>query len=233
MNVISGLDRARGSQRGRARWCGRHLRRVGVAVLTLTASALVSSGLPAAASHVAVDANPITVPSTPMTVTKYDRGVANRHGFHIVIGPDGTERSIPVTAAARAAVVRADASLATRSGDIRAGEVVGNCGTAYLYGYDYGSRSTGIVTGFRTNLPTVSFRWSVAVTDPGGSFTKTWGPRENFPVDNLWGDSHSWTAGRTGSALAGIRTGFTTSYAVTIDGGWCTAGPATAAWRIT
>jgi hypothetical protein len=176
------------------------------------------------------DATSVTV---PLTLVGYDSEIAARNGFRIVTDPDGRQRSIPVTAAARRAMAEhAISSPVTGQSPGTLGTVIGDCGTATLDATALGSRRSTIVTGFTVKVPAYSFRWSIAVTDPGGSFTKTWGPAA-LASRTSWAASYTWTAGARGSAFGQVRTGFYISYAALINGGWCTAGPASDAWRIT
>lgn len=101
--------------------------------------------------------------TTPMAVGGYDAQVAAANGYKIVTHADGTEESVPVTAAAAAERKQADQARAAAqaSQSTVAPAAVGNCGSSWLQGAKVANDTVTFQTGFIVYLAAYEHTWTV------------------------------------------------------------------------
>lgn len=172
--------------------------------LTIAASAIVAASalapLPAGASvdqsDPVADTRAIRV-DVPMEAVGFDHAVAEENGFEIVMRPEGTEISVPVTAEAKERYLDESSSMAPLDSK------TGNCGTSHLYVGTPSSRSIQIDTGFSVNRWVIKRTWTVSgavssggiyETFNGGISGATWSASRRVSV----GNSNSGFASATG-----------------------------------
>ncbi|QZQ53720.1 hypothetical protein KZI27_00320 (plasmid) [Curtobacterium sp. TC1] len=179
---------------------------------------IMAAGIGAIASLVFVPAaNADTVTPTPtpetttsvgtMTVAGYDPAVAEAHGFKIVTAADGSQSSVPITAAAKAEAAKAkafDATAAAKALGASADAVTpqgtkpGNCGISVLTGSKGANDMVNFKTGFTVRLPYQEFNWRVQANGFITGGTKNW---HGGAGDGYWRKSSSIKAVGPGTAL--------------------------------
>jgi hypothetical protein len=119
----------------------------------VVAFGVLGAGAPAIADTVA----PHTVTTTaPMVSRGYDAKVAEANGFTIVTDADGTQRSVPVTDAAKAIVASAKPS-----GVHVLNTVSGDCGSSTVTAVYAGNAKVTVVSSYRVRLTAVEQQWHV------------------------------------------------------------------------
>lgn len=127
-----------------------------------------------------------------MVAVGFDRAVAKKNGFEVVMGPDGQEKSVPVTARAKDQYLKESAAipLDTRTGD---------CGVSHLYVGTPNNRSIQIDTGFSVHRWVVNRTWSVSGAVTSGGFYESF----NGGISGAdWSASRRVTVGNSSSGFA-------------------------------
>ncbi|MEY9943588.1 hypothetical protein [Kitasatospora sp. GAS1066B] len=175
-----------------------------------------------------------------MKYSKFDSAVADRNGYRILTAPNGVQYSVKKDATATqldAALKKAEAVKPTPAAE---GSVVpnvstelwGDCGGAFLEFDPWGGGTVAgdLYTGFTmTESATNYFSWDVTLVDPGGVSNQEW-PPERIGTTNGWSDHRALRHLSAGAAYSEINP--TYSWALLVDGGTCTAGPATVHYTI-
>ncbi|WP_431837972.1 hypothetical protein [Cellulomonas sp. Y8] len=197
---------------------------LGRASATFVAAGMVATlcGFAPATAHTPTDTDPtVIVIEAPMVVGGFDADVARANGYKIVTDANGEKRSVPVTAAAKAA----DAQLLAKQqaeGTVSplATVVTGDCGSSRIVIADgAGFRDAGISTSFTVNRPAVGYSWFVDIT---GNSTST---RRTFTGGLLsrttWQHTFAHTVPAAGTYIASVAR---TSNAVLNNGTICFSG---------
>jgi hypothetical protein len=154
----------------------------------------------------------------------YDPKVAEEHGFKIVTAADGTQTSVPVSAAAKAEVAHS-----TSSGVHTDNTVEGDCGTSSVTAYYDGGAKVTVFSSYRVRLPTVGQHWYVNATPVS---TGKVGHVYDFSGLN---DSPNWVGDRQTATIAYSGSGGSAqvtlgSYAILDDGDFCYSGGPLDVW---
>lgn len=199
MNVLTSTSS------GTNRW------RKSVAVALSTALAVTVSLAGAGSAHASTeDREASETITSPMTIAGYDADVAKANGYKIVTLPDGTQESVPVTAAAKKAEQDIITPFTT---------VPGDCGTSSVVILDDGNAGAAVSTGFHLVRGAISYGWTVNVTGPGGGYTKNFGGvLANTP---RWTGSFRWSVPVRGTYIAAVTKA---SWALLNNGTVCTSG---------
>jgi hypothetical protein len=121
----------------------------------------------------------------PMTVVGYDEKVAEANGYQIVTHDDGSQESVPVTAAAKTEQAAADAARAQARG-----EVDGDCGSSWINALKKENDTVAFSTGYVVFGAVVDSQWQViangfisgnSVTLYPGSNSGTWSTEGALP----------------------------------------------------
>ncbi|WP_144761284.1 hypothetical protein [Curtobacterium sp. 9128] len=156
-------------------------------------------------------------------ITGYDASVAEAHGFKIVHNADGTESSIPVTAAANEAMAQLTAAEANRLSTSAKHSAVtplaqGNCGTDHLDVYARPSAGAIVInTAYSVNTTSIGQVWHVVGNTANVAFNESFNGA-NFST--TWTATHVVPISGYGHGQAEIQAG---SHAILINGGTCTA----------
>lgn len=140
------------------------LRRPVIAGVVLAVLALLPPTAANASTGASSPTPTTTRVTTPMTVGGYNAQVAAAHGYKIVTHSDGTQESVPVTAAAVAERKQADqARIAAqaKSQSTVTPAVVGNCGSSWLQGTKIANDTVTFQTGFIVYLAAYEHTWTV------------------------------------------------------------------------
>lgn len=114
-----------------------------------------------------------------MVAKGFDAQVAAANGYKIVTNADGTQASVPVTAAAAAQKQQAVGALSAIQG--RTGIVTpdgtGNCGASWASGVKAANDTVKFSTGFQVDLAATHHTWTVYATGAitGNSWTTSGG----------------------------------------------------------
>lgn len=157
-----------------------------------------------------------------MAVGGYDATVAEANGYQIITNGDGTQESVPVTAAAKARAA-AQPTVRDRLADVGEvtpyDEVVGDCGLSYLDGSKGANDTISYETGFVVRDAVSSFTWNVTATGFLTSGSKSY---SGGPGDAEWGVADTVVAVGPGTAFV---PGVSAAAAATlIDGSVCYSG---------
>ena len=160
---------------------------------------------------------------TAMTVTGFDREVAQANGYQVITLPSGREASVKIDIARR---IRAGESLIVDGQQT----LYGNCGYSYVELYAIGGEKANFRTGFgiASNLPAaIRYQWVVRITDNGGSSSPSWSG--NLAYRHTWvTNSGNFLVYKLTRGTAWARVDSDWSYAVLSNGAICSsAGPAT------
>ncbi|CAM5538805.1 hypothetical protein [Leifsonia shinshuensis] len=153
----------------------------GITAVVVALGLSVAGTLPAnaAESSSALAVGQTVVVTTPMHVGGFDAAIAQKDGFQLVTGADGITRSVPVTAAAKAATGGKSAEVASPDGTVS-----GDCGISSLAISKSTTEDIREVTSYRVDLVALSQHWIVDAISPEGSY------EHNFSGLN---DSTTWT----------------------------------------
>lgn len=164
---------------------------------------------------------------TPMTVKGFDRTVAEANGFRIETGPDGVERSVPVTAKAKALAETAREAKAKAKGVkvdqvVPYGSVSGSCGSSFVTAAKLSNDILAVNTGYSVYMGVWTRSWYVNAVG--------WIDSASF---NFSGGSTgpSWSAQGAQTAVGpGVAVVPISSYVILNDGSACYSGGPTAAY---
>lgn len=195
------------------------LRRPIIAGIVVAALAL----LPATAAHASTGSTPSpgTTTYTRMVVKGYDAQVALAHGYQIVTNANGTQESIPITAAAiaqRAQAQQARAAAQAKTQGVAAPDVVGDCGYSWLSGTKAANNTLKFNTGFVVYGAGYEYDWYVyalAAVTVGSWSTSGPGPAS--------GNKH-WDAAMyniIGPGIAAVPIGSASAEVILVDGTVC------------
>ncbi|MCY7288778.1 MAG: hypothetical protein LH624_11165 [Cryobacterium sp.] len=148
-------------------------------------SALLLSFLPSAGAFAkdTTNAEPsteYTYVEAPMTFGGFDEKVAAQNGFKIVTASDGTQTSVPVSAAALAQV-QATPSLAAAAA---AGEAINLCGKSRVGARKRANNELAVTTGYLVPFPVVRRNWYVNAV---GFITSATIRFPDVPTSGSWG----------------------------------------------
>jgi hypothetical protein len=170
--------------------------------------------------------SPAATPDTtttyqPMVVHGYDAQVAAENGYKIVTNADGTQDSVPVTAAAAAQQQQADqlrANAQAESQSTATPAVLTECGYDWVSGSKIANNTVAFNTGFLVYLAGTHYTWTVNAvgfitanhwTSSGGgpaSGTKNW----NGAIPNV-----------IGPGIGGVPGGSASAAVILVDGTVC------------
>jgi hypothetical protein len=175
---------------------------------------------PATHSPTQTDPN-VTVIEAPMVAAGFDEDVARANGYQIVTDANGEKRSVPVTAAAKAAEAQLLAKQKAE-GTISplANVVVGDCGSSRIVIVDGPEfRDAGISTSFNVNRPAVNYSWFVDITGNATSTRRTFSGGLAFRTS--WQHTFVHTVPAAGTYIASVAKN---SNAVLNNGTLCFSG---------
>jgi hypothetical protein len=120
--------------------------------------------------------------SMPMVVKKYDREVAAANGYEIVTNSDGTESSVPVTAAAIAQQARADEARANTLVQARSDgpDAWGDCGGSGISAVKKANDQLAWHTWFTVFGAATGYSWNVSAS--GAITGNSWHMSGNGPA---------------------------------------------------
>lgn len=150
-----------------------------------TAGALAASlfsAMPASAVTVADGDIQVT---QAMTLSGYDAAAAEQNGYKIVTGTDGTQKSVPVSAAA----IAYEQQLARRVTP-KTTFVDGPCGSSWINAKSSGQRKV-ITTGYTVSHPVIAKSWTTQVWGWDGLRNFSW----TGPSGGTWFSSWSYNGG--------------------------------------
>ncbi|MDH6111489.1 hypothetical protein P3T36_004643 [Kitasatospora sp. MAP12-15] len=179
---------------------------------------------------------------TTMRVSGYNRAVADKNGYKILTAPNGVEYSVKkdasptdlASALKKAEAVKPTPNPATSKGVVTpnvSGELWGDCGGASVEFDPWGDGTRGgdLYTSFYVYSKAWFYSWEVDLVDNGGVSAQDWGPT-TLAADNSW-NGHRALGGLTAGPGHSVVND-THSWAYTVDGGTCTAGPVTVFYTI-
>lgn len=155
---------------------------------------------------------------SPMVVGGYDAQVAEANGFKIVTHADGSQESVPVTAAAVAQLKQADQLRAAARQSAGTSGAAAVCGDSWVSGSKIANDTVAFNTGFIVYLSAYSHSWRVYAT--------------GFVTGNYWSTSgagpasgnKSWSGaipGVIGPGVGGVPWGSNSASVVLVDGTVC------------
>lgn len=159
--------------------------------------------------------------TAPMYVTGYDEATAAAHGFRIEVDSDGTPRSIPVTAEARAIMDAAKISGSTME---PFNTVPGNCGTSSLFISKNGSTKINVMTAYSVYIASVQHTWNVDGYVTSGTWSE---PFSGLNFSTTWAATHVVSVRDNYEGYGKVRAG---SSALLINGFVCTSNQPTDDW---
>lgn len=180
-------------------------------VLLPTAAASADTGTPQPAPQT-------TTEYRPMVAKGYDAQVAAANGFQIVTNADGTQSSVPVTAAAKAQLQQAAERRAQLQSSTVSPQGVGNCGESWASGSKIANDTVAFSTGFQVFLAATHHTWTVYAT--GLITANSWTTSGAGPATG----NKSWTGAIpsvVGPGVGGVPWGSASASVVLVDGTVC------------
>lgn len=155
---------------------------------------------------------------TPMVVAGYDAKVAEANGFKIVTHADGSQESVPVTAAAAAQHKRADQLRAADQKSVGTSAALTVCGDSWLSGAKVDNNVVVFQTGFIVYGAAYEHTWTVYAT--GAITGNSWSTSGPGPASG----NRSWEGGIgnvIGPGIAGVPWGSWSASVILVDGTVC------------